>query len=79
MFEERWSSSFFDTIISQEKRPVPDRKPSHVTDWKPNDRLKSRFRQPRDGKSGRYTAHEIDARDGEEDPNSERKSRMRQT
>ena len=60
-----------DTIISQEKRSVPDRKPSHVSDRKPNDRFKNRFRKPRDGKSGRYTAHETDARDTEEDPNFE--------
>ena len=32
---------FRDTMINQEKRPVPDRKPSHV---------------PRDGKPGRYIA-----------------------
>ena len=62
---------FRDTMISQEKRSVPDRKPSHVSDWKPSDRFKNRFRKPRDGKSGRYTAHETDARDTEEDPNSE--------
>ena len=62
---------FPDTIISQEKRSLPDRKPGHVSDWKPNDRFKNRFRKSRDGKSGRYTAHETDARDTEEDPNSE--------
>ena len=62
---------FPDTIISQEKRSVPDRKVGHVSDRKPNDRLKNRFRKPRDGKSGRYTAHETDARDTEDDPNSE--------
>ena len=62
---------FPDTIISQEKRSVPNRMPSHVSDRKPNDRFKNRFRKPRDGKSGRHTAHETDARDTEEDPNSE--------
>ena len=62
---------FLDTIISQEKRSVPDRKPSHVSDRKPNNRLKNRFRKPRDGKSGRYTAHETDARETEDDPKSE--------
>ena len=40
-------------------------------DTQPNDRFKNRFRKPRDGKSGRYTAHETDARDTEDDPNSE--------
>ena len=63
---------FPDTIISQEKRSVRDRKPGHVSDWKPNGRFKNRFRKSRDGKSGRYTAHETDARDTEEDPNSEK-------
>ena len=38
---------FPDTIISQEKRSVPDRKPGHVTDRKTNDRFKNRFRKPR--------------------------------
>ena len=61
---------FPDTIISKEKRSVPDRKPSHVPDRKPNGRFKNRFRKPRNEKSGRYTAHETDARDPEEDPNS---------
>ena len=42
---------------------VPDRKPSHVSDQKPNDRVNNRFRKPRDGRSGRHTAHETDARD----------------
>ena len=68
---------FPDTIISQEKRSVPDRKPGHVSDWKPNDRFKNRFRKSRDGKSGRYTAHETDARDTEEDPNSEKEGRVK--
>ena len=49
---------FHDTIISQEKRSVPDR----------NDRFKNRFRKPGDGKLGRCTAHETDARDTEDDP-----------
>ena len=62
---------FPDTIISQEKRSVPDRNQGHVTDRKPNDRFKNRFRKPRDGKSGRHTAHETDARDTEDDPNYE--------
>ena len=53
------------------KRSVPDRKSCHVTDRKPNDRFKNRFRKPRDGNSRPYTAHETDARDAEEDPNSE--------
>ena len=42
-----------------------------MTDRKPNHRFKNRFRKPRDGNSRRYTAHETDARDAEEDPNSE--------
>ena len=62
---------FPDTSISQEKTSVPDRKPSHVSDRKSNDRFKNRFRKLRDGKSGCYTAHETDARDTEESPNSE--------
>ena len=61
---------FPDTIISQEKRSVPDRKPSHVSDRKPNDR-RTDFAKLVTGKSGRYTTHETDARDTEEDPNSE--------
>ena len=40
-------------------------------DRRPNDRFRNRFRKPRDGKTGRYTAHETDAHDAEEDPNSE--------
>ena len=59
---------FLDTIISQEKRPTPDQEPMEE---RPNDRFKNRFRRPRDGKTGRYTAHETDAHDAEEDPNSE--------
>ena len=42
-----------------------------MSDRKTNDRFKNRFRKPPDGKSGRYTAHENDARDTEEDRNSE--------
>ena len=60
-----------DTIIRQEKRSVPDRKPGPVTDGKTNDRFRNRFRRPRDGKTWRCTAHETDAHDAEEDPNSE--------
>ena len=60
-----------DTIINQEKRSVPDRKPSHVTDWTANDRFRNRFRKPRDGKTGRYMAHETDAHDAARDPCSE--------
>ena len=63
---------FPDTMISQEKQSAPDRKPGHVTDRRQNDRCKSRFRKPRHGKTGRYTAHETDAQDAEEDPNSEK-------
>ena len=59
---------FPDTIISQEKRSTPDRRPM---DRRPNDRFRNRFRKPRDGKTGRYIAHETDAHDAEEDPNSE--------
>ena len=59
---------FPDTTISQEKRSAPDRKP---VDRGPNDRFKNRFREPRDEKTGRYTAHETDANDAKEDPNSE--------
>ena len=44
-----------------------------MSDLKPNDRFKNRFRKPLDGKSGRYTAHDTDVRDTEEDPNSEEK------
>ena len=40
-------------------------------DWRRNDRFRNRLRIPQDGKTGRYTAHEIDAYDAEEDPNSE--------
>ena len=60
-----------DTMINQENRSVPDRKPGHVTDRKANDRFRNRFRKPRDGKTGRYTAHETDAHDAERDPCSE--------
>ena len=60
-----------DTIINQEKRPVPDRKPSHVTDQKANDPFGNRFRKPRDGKIRRYIVHETGAHDAEGDPNSE--------
>ena len=42
-----------------------------MTDRKTNDRFRNRFRRPRDGRTGRYTAHETDAHDAEEDPNSE--------
>ena len=62
---------FLDTIINLEKRSVPDRKPSHVPDWKADDRFRYRFRKPRDGKTGRYIAHETVAHDAEEDPSSE--------
>ena len=41
-----------------------------MTDRRPNDRFKNRFRQPRDGKTRNNTAHETDAHDAE-DPNSE--------
>ena len=51
---------FLDTIISQEKRSVPDRKLGHVTVGKTSDRFKNRFRKPPDGKTGRYTAHETE-------------------
>ena len=60
-----------DTIISQEKRSVPDRKPRHVSDRKLNDRFKNRFCKLRDGKSRLFTADETDARDTEEELNSE--------
>ena len=43
-----------------------DRKPGHVTDPETNDRFRSRFHKPRDGKTGRYTAHETDAHDAKE-------------
>ena len=42
-----------------------------MSDRKPNVRFKNRIRKPRDGKSRRYTAHETDERDTEEDPNPE--------
>ena len=64
-FEGALIKLFPDTMISQEN------KQGHVTDRQTTDRFKNRFRKPRDGKSGRYTAHETDARDTEEDPNSE--------
>ena len=44
---------------------------SRATDGKTNDRFRNRFRGPRDGWTGRYTAHDTDAHDAEEDPNSE--------
>ena len=50
-----------DTIISQEKRSAPDRKTRSCDGPDEN----------RDGKTGRYTAHETDAHDAEEDQNSE--------
>ena len=59
-----------DTLINQEKRPVPDRKPTHVTDQKAHDGFRNRFK-PRDGKTERYMAHETDAHDAEEDPSCE--------
>ena len=68
-----------DTIIRQERRSVPDRKPGQVTDRKTNDRFRNRCRRPRDGKTRRYTAHETDAHDAEEDPNSEEDSRARKS
>ena len=42
-----------------------------MTDRNTNDRFRSRFRKPRDGKTGRHTAHETDAHNADEDPNSE--------
>ena len=42
-----------------------------MTDRRTNDRFRNRFRRPRDGRTGRHTAHETDAHDAEEDPNSE--------
>ena len=62
---------FPDTTISQGKRSVPDRKPGHVTEVKANDRFRNRFRKPRDGRTGRYTARETGAHVAEEDLNSE--------
>ena len=50
-----------------------------MTDQKTTDRVKNRFRKLRDGKSGRYTAHETDARNTEEDPNSEEQSGEEET
>ena len=38
---------------------------------RPNDRFRNGFCRLRDGKTGCYTAHETDAHDVEEDPNSE--------
>ena len=43
-----------------------------MTDGNTNHRFKYQFRKPRDGKTGRYTAHETYAHDAEEDPNSEK-------
>ena len=59
---------FPDTMISQEKRSIPDRKPM---ERRPNDRFKNRLRRPRDRKTGRYTGQETDANDAEEDANFE--------
>ena len=42
-----------------------------MSDRKPNDQFKNRLRKPHDGNSRRHTAHETDARDTEEDPNTE--------
>ena len=42
-----------------------------MTDRRPNDHSKNRFRKPRDGRTARYKAYETDAQDAEEDPNSE--------
>ena len=42
-----------------------------MTDRKPNDCFRKQFRKPRDGRTGRFSAHETDAHDAEEDPNSE--------
>ena len=61
----------FPDTINQEKRPVPDRKPSHVTHQKAHDWFRNRFHKPRDGIPGRYIAHETDAHDAEDDPSSE--------
>ena len=47
------------------------RMPGHVTHQKTNELFRNRFRRPRDGRTRRYTAHETDAHDAEEDPNSE--------
>ena len=62
---------FLNTVINQEKRSVPDRKPTHVTNRKAHDRFRNGFRKPPDGKTGRCIAHEADAHDAEEDPCSE--------
>ena len=62
---------FPDSIINKEKRSPPKRMSGHLTDRKTNDRFRNRFRKPRDGRTGRYTANETDARDEDEDPNSE--------
>ena len=62
---------FPDSLVNQEKRSPPDRMPGHVTDRRTNDRFRNRFRKPRDGRTGRYTAHETHAHDEEEDPDSE--------
>ena len=59
------------SFTSQETRSVLERKPSDVSDRKTNDRFRNRSRKPRDGKTGRHTAHETDAHDADEDPNSE--------
>ena len=62
---------FLNSVINQEKRSVPDRKPTHVTNWKAHDRFRNGFRKPPDGKTGRCISHEADAHDAEEDPCSE--------
>ena len=61
---------FLDTIISHEKRSVPDREPSHVSDRKPNDRFKNRFRKPVTGSEG-VTRLTKPMHVTEEDPNPE--------
>ena len=43
-----------------------------MSDQRTNDRFRNRFRKPRNGRTGRYTAHETDAHDEEDDPNSEK-------
>ena len=45
-----------------------------MADQRTSDRFWNRFFKPRDGRTGRYTAHETDARDDDEDENSEEPS-----
>ena len=57
---------FPDSIMCQERGSPPERQTYHASDWKPNDRPRNRFHK-RDGRTGRYTAHETDPNSQEEE------------